>query len=305
MKIEAIVNETSGTVLSIGRDNLKIALDSAFAASGVEALIAFVPCEELRSSAAAALERARRGEIDAIVVGGGDGTVRTVAAVLAGTDVPLGILPLGTLNHFAKDLGIPVELDGAAALIATGSARTIDVAEVNGEVFVNNSSIGIYPYMVLDRERRRATAGHPKWVAMIFAFLRMLRQFPRRRLRVCSEGWAKPYRTPCLFIANNQYTTELFALGRREKLDQGELWLYIVKQKHPLAFLWLAVRTALGLLEESPDIESLQVRAAEIRSRASRLPVALDGEVETMRPPLRYRTRPGGLRVLAPVPVDA
>src|SRR5919206_2234799 len=155
MKIEAIVNATSGTVLSVGQDNLQMALQSAFAASSVEAAVAFVPCEELRNTAVAALERAQRGEIDAVVVGGGDGTVRTVAAVLAGTGVPLGILPLGTLNHFARDLGIPLELDGAAAVIARGSARTIDVAEVNGEVFVNNSSIGIYPYMVLDRERRR------------------------------------------------------------------------------------------------------------------------------------------------------
>ena len=304
MKIETIVNSTSGTVLRLGVDNLKAALDSAFSASGIEAVLKFVPCEELRDAAASALLQAKSGEIDALVVGGGDGTVRTVAAILAGSGIPLGILPLGTLNHFAKDLGIPLELDSAAAVIAKGSARTIDVAEVNGEVFINNSSIGIYPYMVLDRERRRAETGHPKWIAMMLAFFRMLRQFPRRRLAVCSEGWAQPYRTPCLFIANNQYTTQLFALGKRENLDRGELWLYIVKQRHPLAFLWLAMRTALGLLDESRDIETLQVRAAEIRSRASRLLVALDGEVEALRPPLRYRTRPGGLRVLTPAPAE-
>jgi diacylglycerol kinase family enzyme len=118
-----------------------------------------------------------------------------------------------------------------------------------------------------------------------------------------SEGWTQPYRTPCLFIGNNQYSTDLFALGKRDKLDRGELWLYIVKQRRPLAFLWLALRTALGLLDQARDIETLQVHAAEIRSRASRLPVALDGEVETMRRPLRYRARPGALRVLTPVPL--
>jgi diacylglycerol kinase family enzyme len=303
MKVAVLLNPTAGTVLRLGEDGVREAVAAAFSAQSIQAELSFVPCETLRAVARRMLERANCGAIDAIVVGGGDGTVRAIAGVLAGTGVPLGILPLGTLNHFTKDLGIPQQLEAAAAVIATGSARSIDVAQVNGEVFINNSSIGIYPYMVLDRERRRATEGRPKWSAMILAFLRMLRHFPRRRLRVTAEGWTQPYRTPCLFIGNNQYSTDLFALGKRERLDSGELWLYIAKPRRPLAFLLLALRAALGRLDQAQELEMMPVGAAEIRTRASRLPVALDGEVEMLRPPLRYCARPGALRVLTPAPV--
>ena len=116
------------------------------------------------------------------MVGGGDGSIRAVAGVLADSDVPLGVVPLGTLNHFAKDLGIPLKVEDAAATIAAGRTRLVDLAEVNGETFINNSSIGIYPYMVIDRERRRAQHKLTKWMAMVPAFFRMLRHFPRRRL---------------------------------------------------------------------------------------------------------------------------
>jgi diacylglycerol kinase family enzyme len=86
-----------------------------------------------------------------VVAGGGDGTVNAVAGVLAGTEKPLGVLPLGTLNHFAKDLGIPHEVERAVQLLGTGAPRRVDVAEVNGRVFVNNSSIGVYPLAVRER----------------------------------------------------------------------------------------------------------------------------------------------------------
>ena len=130
---------------------------------------------ELKQLAEAALESAKAGEIDAVVVGGGDGSIRTVAGVLAGSEVPLGILPLGTLNHFAKDLGIPLHLGEAAEVIAKGAQRDVDLAEVNGETFINNSWIGIYPYMVLDRERRRAHHKVAKWMAMVPALFRARR----------------------------------------------------------------------------------------------------------------------------------
>ena len=89
-----------------------------------------------------------------MVVGGGDGTLSAAASILAGTDTALGVLALGTLNHFARDLRIPLDLDGAIGVIAAGHHQTVDVGEVNGQVFINNSSIGIYPFFVAERSGR-------------------------------------------------------------------------------------------------------------------------------------------------------
>jgi diacylglycerol kinase family enzyme len=154
--------------------------------------------------------------------------------------------------------------------------------------------------MVIDRDRRMRDGSWGKWPAMALAFLRMLRRFPRRRLTICVEGWAEPYRTPLVFIGNNEYDFGLFSRGGRERLDAGELSLYVAKHSRPLALLGLIFRATFGRLDQATEIERHRVAAAEIRSRASRLPVAVDGEVVRLRPPLRYRIRPRALRVLVP-----
>jgi diacylglycerol kinase family enzyme len=266
----------------------------------VEARIDFVDGEGLRGAVSRALTRARSGEIDAVVIGGGDGSVRTAASALAGSSVPLGILPLGTLNHFAKDLGIPLQLVEAAAVIAAGRLRAVDLAEVNSETFINNSSIGIYPYLVIERDRRRARRKLAKWLAMVPAFLRMMRNFPRRRLRISAEGFARPYRTPCLFVGNNEYAMELFIARRRRRLDSGKLWFYVVKPREPLEFFWMVWRLCFGRMDRVRDLDTFQLTEAEVSAKASRLPVALDGEVQLMHTPLRYRSRPKALSVIVP-----
>jgi len=216
--------------------------------------------------------------------------------------VPLGVLPLGTLNHFAKDLGIPEKLEDAVALITAGHTRRVDLGEVNGEIFINNSSLGIYPYLVSDRERQTSATGRTKWVAASLAFLRVLRRFPTRRLTLELGGGAAPVRTPCLFIGNNEYQLTPLALGQRETMDGGELWLCIAQQKSSLRLVWLALRLIVGLADPAKELATAHVTAAEIRSGASRLPVAMDGEVIFLRPPLLYRCRPGDLIVFAPQP---
>lgn len=299
MRARVIVNKGGGTVKGSDADQLAGTLEGLFQRRGVEASIIMAVGDELRPSMEAGRREAERGLLDAVVVGGGDGTISAAAGVLAGSTVPLGVLPLGTLNHFAKDLGLPLDLDGAVGVIAEGAVRHVDVAEVNGRVFVNNSSIGLYADMVAVRERLQDDAGHGKWPALVIAGWRTLRRFPLRRLSIRAEGWARPCKTPFVFVGNNIYDLSLFNPGGRAALDRGELCLYVLDHRSPWGLLGLGLRAAVGRLDQERDFERTAVKDVEIRSDAHRLRVSLDGEVETLRPPLRYRTRPGALRVLA------
>jgi diacylglycerol kinase family enzyme len=295
-----LLNRSAGGLERDQEPSVADQLRETFREFDVSVNLELVEGDGIEASARRAVAAARRGEIDAIVVGGGDGTVRTVASAVAGSDIPVGILPLGTLNHFARDLGLPLDLKQAVATIASGISRRVDLGEVNGRVFINNSSVGIYPYMVLDRERRRGPGGYSKWIAMALAFIRVLRRFPRRRLKVDAEGSVAAYRTPCLFVGNNRYDLRFLSVGRRETLDAGRLHVYVARSSTKLGFLWFLLRAALGVTDRVNDLDELRVTAAKITTRARRLPVALDGEVEILATPLRYRTRPRDLLVLLP-----
>ena len=300
MRATVLVNATSGTAVKALPDDLRQKLADHFSANGIVAELEMVEGDALIAAAQRAKTKAENREIDTVIVGGGDGTISSVAAVLAGTKVPLGILPLGTLNHFAKDAGIPLGLEDAIALIATASPRAVDRAEANGRIFVNNSSIGMYPHMVVDRERRRRRSHINKWAATILSSFHMVRRFPLTKLRVRTEEGSEPCRTPCLFVGNNKYDLNLLSLGKRESLDAGELWLYISKHQTRLSLFWFTLRTLLGLADPASDLRMLPVKHTEITAKKNRLFVTFDGEIEIMRPPLRYKTRPGALYVYAP-----
>src|SRR5258706_1300385 len=267
VRVAVLLNVMAGSVEGHAAEAIRDIVSSAFAARGIAADIEALPGGKLVDAANRALQQAKRNEMQAIVAGGGDGTIHTVASVLAGTGVPLGILPLGTLNHFAKDLEIPPDLDGAIGVISAAHGVNVDVGDVNGIIFINNSSIGVYPYMVLDRERLRRRAGLRKWVAMALAGLHMLRIFPVRRLRVHAEGWVEPCRTPCLFVGNNRYTLNLRAPRKRERLDGGALWFYIVTHQTRLSLLWFTFRSLLGLADTEHDLRVFGAKHAEISAR--------------------------------------
>lgn len=300
-RVAVLINPGSGAFHQSSEATLRVSLKRALSKHDLEATLVFAKGDDLREAAEASLAQARGNEIDAVAVGGGDGSVRLVAGVLAETDVPLGVIPLGTRNHFAKDLGIPLGLDAAVGTIASGHARVVDIAEVNGETFVNTSSIGIYPYMVIDRERRRSNHRLAKWMAMTLAFFRVLRHFPRRRLRLRAEGLARPYHTPCLFVGNNEYGIDLFNLGRRPRLDRGALWFYVLKPTNAWELFLTVCRLCLAHPDPERDLDTFVLEEAEIDAKTSRLLVALDGDVQILHPPLHYRSRPGALRVITPV----
>jgi diacylglycerol kinase family enzyme len=295
-KFVAFINASAGTAKAKDKDDLRALLADAFAAHQIEADIRFPNPEELPHL----LKAARDAEIDGIIIGGGDGTIRTAAAALAGSKIPLGVLPLGTLNHFAKDLGLPLKLEEAISVIGKSNTMRVDVAEVNGEVFVNNSSIGIYPFLVLDRERIQEKEGKRKWHAAFYAAIRAMRKFPVRKLRVRVENEMALHKTPIIFIGNNDYGLGLGRVGKRDRLEGGELSIHIAKVESRRGFLLLVLRGMLGKLSTSRDLKTLKGRFAEITCGTSRLPVALDGEVEILTPPLRFVIRRQALKVFVP-----
>lgn len=299
MRARVIVNKGGGTVKGADANDMADRLMDQFGRNRVDASIILATGDDLQREVETARADAERGRLDTVVVGGGDGSISAAAGVLAGGAVPLGILPLGTLNHFAKDLKLPLDLEGAVGVIASGAIRSVDVAEVNGRVFVNNSSIGLYADMVADRERQQDDAGRSKWPALAIAGWRALRRFPLRRVSICVEGWTQPCKTPFVFVGNNAYDLSLFNPGGREALDRGELCLYVLNHRSPWGLLSLGVRAAVGRLDQERDFERLAVPEVEIRSGADHLRVSVDGEVVKLRPPLHYRTRPKALRVLA------
>ena len=272
---------------------------AAFADAGVEATVEMLSAGKLIARAEALVAA---GGIDALVVGGGDGTQGAVAALLSGGDTPLGILPFGTLNHFARDAGIPGKVEDAVAVIAAGRVRRVDLAEVNGHVFVNNSSVGLYPLMVRDRERQQEHLGRGKWPAMARAALKAAWRLSRWRLRIHAEGQREEVETPILFIGNNRYETSLFGLGTRATLDDGQLYLYALKGRSRLALARAVCRALLGRLDQDRDFVVIGgVAEAVIESRRKRLHVAADGEALTLETPLTYRIRPGALKLLVPL----
>jgi diacylglycerol kinase family enzyme len=128
----------------------------------------------------------------------------------------------------------------------------------------------------------------------------MLHHFPRRRLRISAKDFARPYRTSCLFVGNNEYGMELFTFGRCRRLDSGELWFYVVKPRSPFEFFFMVCRMCFGRIDQERDLDRFHLSEAEVSAKASRLFVALDGEVRLMHTPLHYRSRPGALRVIVP-----
>jgi YegS/Rv2252/BmrU family lipid kinase len=236
-----------------------------------------------------------------LIVGGGDGTVGAAASALVGTDTRLGILPLGTLNHFARDLGIPLKLAEAAELIARGTERRVDVAEMNGRIFINNSAIGLYPLMVINRDLQQARLGRGKRLALIVASLRTLARFHHQRLTLTVNDEARSrVDTPLLFVGNNDYRIDLGAPGRRASIEEGELCVMVMRKKTRRGLIAASIRALFGRARADDMVHFDGVERLRVGSRRSQLPVSLDGEVVRATPPLDYKIRRRALRVIAP-----
>jgi diacylglycerol kinase family enzyme len=299
MKVLVLLNESAGTLAASATRDVPKRIGDAFRAAGHDV--------EVRSVAPADLQRASRDAAapasgyDAVVAGGGDGTLNSIAAALAGSGKAFGVLPLGTHNHFAKDMNVPLDLDAAAAALARGTVRDVDIGEVNGRIFLNFSGIGLHPLVVRHREAQRTALGRTKFVALFFAMLRVLRRPPLLRVRIDGDnGLALRRLTPSVIVCNNPHQMKVFGVQNCSYPGRGVLNVYLARSTGWLGLLWLIVRATFRRLNAARGFESMALPEVTIHTRRRTARVSIDGEVTDVDTPLRYRVRRGGLKVIVP-----
>lgn len=272
------------------------AIESSFRACGAaDVQMLAVPGDRLEAAAAECV----RGGADVLVAAGGDGTTNALASVACRTGTRLALLPIGTLNHFAKDAGLPLDLDEAVRVAAHGRTRPVDTADVNGHLVLNNASVGLYPRAVVERERLRRQ-GHSRPAAYLGAAAALLRRLPAHHLRLRIDGQSAETVTSFLMVGNNAYGTAPGELGHRRSLRGGRLWVYTMRRPGRRAVLSLAARAIAGRLEQARDLQVHTARTLEVASARNSLRVGIDGEVRRLATPLRFRIHPRALRLQVP-----
>lgn len=295
-KIAVFINGSSGS----GNDAEVIeAVKAAFAENGVKVT---VNAAADGSEVVKLIDAAGKSTAEIIVAGGGDGTISYAAAIAYRTGKTLAVLPFGTLNNFAKDLNISTDIAEAVSVIVKGHISTIDLGEVNGRTFINNSSIGLYPKMVRRREKRQRL-GNGKWTSAIWASLRMFKISPFLKVAISIDNKTFVRKTPFVFVGNNEYDVDLYNIGRRASINDGNLSVYFLHKGGRLGVITLLFKTVFGGLKQWRDFEVVKTQSITIRSRKKQLYTAFDGEVELIETPLQYKVLPNALKVITPAPV--
>ena len=239
-----------------------------------------------------------------VLVSGGDGTVATAASALLETPAELAILPGGTLNHFARDLGVSTEADKALELAVDGQSRGVDIGLVNGHVFLNTSSVGAYVRFVRIRERLEKRFGYR--VASAIAALRLLFQWTIYAVELEVEGEPRIYRTPLVFIGVGEREIQVPTLGSRVKDGKRGLHVMIVRGRsraRAFAIALAAVARGVDAVAKTPELDAYLVDRCRISLRRPTR-VALDGELESMQTTLEYELRRDALHVVCPPAED-
>ncbi len=244
-------------------------------------------------------EAAVRDAFELVIAAGGDGTISAVASKLVGTNSKLGVLPIGTYNNFAKGLGIPLDLHEAAQVLVNGVVREVSVGEVNGALFINNSSIGIYPHIVMRREKMESKNGK-RLVSSFLALAKSLWKFPYYHVKVKFDGQDIRQHSPMVFVGNGFYGYDAMSAGQRGLMDQEKLSVYVLKNANRFDLLKLSVKALLNRIHEDPKFQRYYVSEVEIHLAKKSVYVAKDGEVLKLEAPLRYRIRPKALKVILP-----
>ena len=294
-RFEVFVNGAAGSVSESDDESAQIV--TAFADHGVEATVNVIDPADLPG----AMRAAWTTGVEAIIIAGGDGSVNCAAGAAAGTDMVIGVLPMGTFNHFAKDLGVPTgDIAAAVEWLARATVTTVDIGEVNGRAFVNNASIGVYPKMVADRDKIREQRGWGKIRAVPVAVVRTLQHLPVHRLRLTLDGAAPvTVSTAFLFVGNGLFDDHGERLATRTSLTDQRLGVYVITTTRRWRLVYNAIKSRVRGIASASQTERRVAEHFVIESDEALLTIALDGEPTEVKLPLTFLSRPAALRVLA------
>lgn len=291
-RICVVANRKSG-----GNAGSRAAIDKALAVFGPEAWLAeWSPGDALAALVDAQIEKGA----SLVVAAGGDGTVMALADAMLGRDVPLAVLPLGTFNYFARGLGSSEDVEEAARQILAGRAHPISVGQVNGQVFLNNASLGIYPAILRERETvyrrwgRRRLAAH--W-SVVKTFLRFQRPM---RLTLVADGTASQRRTALVFVARSAFQLDAFGIEGGEAIHDDAFAVLVARAEGRRALFALTWRLVTRSPRRGRDYDLLSARELVIESPRKRLLLAFDGEKRRESAPFHFAMSTDKLRIILP-----
>jgi diacylglycerol kinase family enzyme len=256
-----------------------------------------VTCVGPQAIEAAIEEAAARTDLDALIIGGGDGTQGLAAAKLAGKAIALGVLPFGTVNLLGRDLGIPLEIDKALAALTRAEPVRIDLAEVNGQTFHSLLGLGFFARLAHERQRARHQVPFARSLAFGLALMRALLRFDAMRIVIATQDGERAWTSSGVLVTNNPYRESPV---RRARLDEGTLDINIVRGRGPGALLRAGKDLVSGYWRRGESIEQIAAREVTITTRAPRVHASVDGENVVLTSPLKIRVRPQALAVLKP-----
>ncbi len=245
------------------------------------------------------VQRAVKDGCKILCAAGGDGTVSGVASWCVKNNLALGVLPLGTMNNFSKDLKVPQDIKKACKVISKNKVKKIDYATINNDLFINNSSIGVYARYVHKREKHQKILG--KIAAYITSLFSTLAMFSILDVTLQCDGETKSLKTPVIFISNNDYGIDKTFSIRRKSLNSGLLTVNILIHKG----IGGVFKTIIGIFTSHKITKRYKSFHTDeilinIKTKNNKITVAKDGEIISYRTPLQYKMHKNKLKVIAP-----
>lgn len=238
-----------------------------------------------------------------VVAAGGDGTLNAVASKLKYTDIPMGILPLGTFNNVARVLNIPQDLLQAAEVIATGTPKNVHLGTINDRIYLNNASLGLYPLFIQKREQYNQRLGRHTLNAYTSGLDVLIRDHKELKLSLTVDGQVYPVKTSLVFFGNNKLQLQEMNLNIAECAEEGHVAGIVVAKSDKLSLFRMLFQLIKGDLEHAKDVYSFAADQVVVDSKSKTLTVAVDGEIEELKTPLTLAVAKNALSIM--VPVDA